>query len=263
MNEIRISALHYQWENLEQAFHRCENELGLDGVEWSFHFGADFKHISEKHYDDVLRLSKTSSLKQSAHVWADLAADGVEEATRKLRDWLGAAQKLALDYLIIHGGTHDDRDLGIEITAQTLSNVADAYEAAGVTICLENHYAYDYNHCHELFSTPGEFLRVFEAVDSPAVRFCLDYGHSNMTGNTAELLEHLGPYLAYTHIADNMGEHDDHLAYREGTVDWEREMCHTLSVGFRGPFVIEYPERRCGAARFEEFVELVKRLDCG
>ena len=84
-----------------------------------------------------------------------------------------------------------------------------------------------------------------------------------MSKNTTAFIDELPPHLAYTHIADNLGEHDDHLAFEEGTVDWAKEIAHTLSVGFRGPFVIEFPEWRCGVERFTDFMDLVRRLDSG
>ena len=40
-----------------------------------------------------------------------------------------------------------------------------------------------------------------------------------MTKNVDAFIEELKPWLSYIHIADNMGEHDDHLAFGDGTVD--------------------------------------------
>jgi len=67
------------------------------------------------------------------------------------------------------------------------------------------------------------------------------------------------PYLAYAHVADNMGEHDDHLAFGEGTVGWEAVIGATLATGFRGPYVIEFPEGP-EPGRFAAFVEFVRGL---
>ncbi len=240
---VIISCLHYEWETVAEAFDRCANEFGLDGIEFSLHPDSGHPHLPEDEYDLARELAEESGLRLSAHVWDNPAQLGAADAAERLLGWLDVAREVGFRHVIVHGGSHNDQWRGIEITREALASIAPEYEAAGVILCLENHYAYDYREQHELFSTSEEFRAALDAIDSPAVAFCLDYGHSHMTGNTLDLLERVGHRLAYTHLADNMGEHDDHLAFGRGTVPWREVLAATRAAGFRGPFTVEFPVR--------------------
>jgi sugar phosphate isomerase/epimerase len=198
-------------------------------------------------------------MKLGLHAWGNLPAlgreGGVAEALRLLR----ICEQMGAGYLILHLGAHPNRSAGIEIVADICEEIAPAYEYRDVLLCLENHYPYEYEGRNELGGAPEDFLALFSRVDSPNIRFCLDYGHSNMANNTDDFIARLRPYLAYTHIADNMGEHDEHLAFGQGTVDWERVLAETLNTGFRGPYVIEFPESH-GVGYFHKFVQTISRL---
>jgi len=43
-------------------------------------------------------------------------------------------------------------------------------------------------------------------------------------------------------VQDTRGDLDEHLAYGLGIIDWPRVLKRALATGFRGPFVIEFPE---------------------
>jgi sugar phosphate isomerase/epimerase len=64
-----------------------------------------------------------------------------------------------------------------------------------------------------------------------------------MTGNTLGLLQRVGHRLVYTHLADNLGGHDDHLMFGEGAVPWREVLTATRDTGYRGPFTVEFPVR--------------------
>jgi sugar phosphate isomerase/epimerase len=80
-----------------------------------------------------------------------------------------------------------------------------------------------------------------------------------MTKNVDAFIEELKPWLSYIHIADNMGEHDDHLAFGDGTVDWPRVLELTAKSDFNGPYVIEFPEK-FGLAKFAAFQNLLTKI---
>ncbi len=240
---MTISALHYEWETPEEAFDRCLNELGLGGIEFSVVEGGARPHLLESEYDAVRDLGAAWPLELSGHVWGNLPQMDAEGALEQLRRWLEIARHLRFVALVVHGGTHDDQWAGIEMMTDVFGEVAPEYAAGGVTLCLENHYAWDYHDGHELFSSVEEFRHIFDRVPGPGLGFCLDYGHSHMTGNTEELLREVGGRMVYTHLADNFGEHDDHVAFGEGTVPWREVLTLTRDVGYRGPFTVEFPVR--------------------
>jgi sugar phosphate isomerase/epimerase len=53
----------------------------------------------------------------------------------------------------------------------------------------------------------------------------------------------VGHRLVYTHLADNLGGHDDHLMFGEGAVPWREVLTATLAIGYSGPFTVEFPVR--------------------
>ena len=249
-----ISCLHYGWDTIAQAFTRARDEFGIEAIEFSTN------RMEPGDYAECKRVAADMGMTADLHAWDNLAAD-VAAGKDAMDRSLDLSVEAGIRFLVAHMGSHPSREQGIENVVEVCAAVAPAYEDAGVTICLENHYLYEYEGKNEIGGEPCDFRPVFAAVDSPAVKLILDYGHSHMCRNTTAFIDELKDQLVYTHIADNMGEHDDHMAWPDGTVDWEKEIGHTLRVGFRGPFAIEFPERKCSAERFREFVAFVRQRD--
>lgn len=247
-----ISCLHLQWRSLPECFQRVR-ELGLQVLELST--GS----VEPPQYELCAELARKHDLRVSLHGWSDPARLSPREAVADLEAHLEICRQLTARHLVMHLGSHPQRAVGLERLAHVCRAVAPAFEQAGVTLCLENHYPYSYGGLHELGGEPADFDLLFDLSESPYVRFCLDYGHSHMARNTGEFIERLAPYLAYTHLADNLGEHDDHLGPEEGTVDWPDVLGRTLATGFRGPFVIEFPEKG-DPGRFRRFMQTLHAL---
>lgn len=249
---IGISCLHYRWDSLEEAFHRCLEEFGLDMIELSTTL------ITPEQEPIIASLAEEHEMPLGMHAWEDLAQLGLRDGLTAARRLLERCQRIGVRYLILHLGCHPDRQKGLQIVSQIATEVAADYEQAGVTLLFENHYSYSYKNLHELGGDPEDMITVFRTVDSPAVRFCLDYGHANMTSNILQFINQCHSWLAYTHVADNMGEHDDHLGYQHGTVPWEQMLTATLQTGFAGPYVIEFPESS-GIELFQRFARDLRK----
>lgn len=247
---LGISCLHYEWASLDDAFARAAG-YGFDLIEFST------TSLAAADYARCAALTQATGIGTSLHAWLDPAGQPVPDAIAELREVLAHCAAMRASHLIVHMGAHADRAAGLEQLTAVCATVAPEYEQAQVTLCLENHYPYDYHGLNELGGDPDDFLAIFGHLASPALRFCLDYGHSHMAGNTEDFLARLAPWLAYTHIADNLGEHDDHLAAGDGTVDWPTVLRLTLQTGFRGPFTIEFPEQG-DPKRFERFLQMLQ-----
>jgi len=239
---IVISALHFDWHDIDHCVDRVENEFGLDGVELSFHESFSRPHCTREDLSVLQGLKGGSDLVLSAHIWEDLARMVPKDAERALLGWLAVCEKTGTSGLVFHGGTYPDRREGIAGTRRVLQQVLPEFERSGVVLHIENHYAYEYEGCNELFSEPWEFREVF-SLESPFLRFCFDTGHGHMTRNWRLLLDDLGPHLAYVHLADNFGANDDHCAYREGTVPWDSIFDRLERIRFDGAFCVEFPVR--------------------
>lgn len=235
-----ISALHFKWDSMEECLDRVKNEFHIDGVELSFCNGAEHPHCTKADIANVRRINEKFEASLYAHIWENPAKLDHEKAVESLLAWAECGQRTGVKGFVIHGGSYPDRKEGIGRVRRVFEKVLPAYEKAGIALCIENHYAYDYRNCQELFSEVWEFEEVF-SLESPALKFCFDTGHGHLTKNTKELLTKLGRYLAHVHLADNHGTDDDHVPYKTGTVDWPLVWQTLKSIGFNGTFCVEFP----------------------
>ncbi|HPT97850.1 MAG TPA: sugar phosphate isomerase/epimerase family protein [Armatimonadota bacterium] len=240
--KVVISALHYPWSDMEACLRHATAGLGLDGVELSWHSSFARPHCTREDIEQLVRLSPGSGIELCAHIWENLARMEPSSAEDALRGWLELCGRTGVTGLVIHGGSYDDQREGIARTRRVLERVLPQFERQGVTLLLENHYAYDYRNCHELFSEPWEFQEVL-SLESPALRICFDTGHAHMTRNIDELLTSLSDHLQHIHLADNDGRDDLHCAYAAGTVPFDRIYDTLATLGFDGTFCIESPVR--------------------
>jgi len=250
---LGVSCLHYHWEDLDEALERCVDELGFDLVEFST------TRLRDDDYPELGLLSQKYGVSLGLHAWLDLPQMAPDAALAVLDRLRGQSEEALMEYLVLHLGTYPDPDAGLRRVGDALAAAAPGYEAAGVRLCLENHYPYNYQQMQELGDRPEQFLALFQRVSSDALRFCLDTGHAHMTGNVWDFLASLGPSLGCVHVADSHGEHDDHLAPGEGTVDWPRVLRAIAGTGFRGPYVLEFPETR-GPEHYETVAASIRAL---
>jgi len=105
-------------------------------------------------------------------------------------------------------------DQWVANSVETWSYLAGLLDGEETIICLENVYERD----------PEPFRRLFAALASPRIGFCLDTGHFNCFSQTPleEWLEALHPYLRQIHLHDNLGQADQHLPVGDGTFPFRR-----------------------------------------
>ena len=237
-----ISSLHFAWGDLDECFTRARDELQLDGVELSFDARHERPGCTQDDIANMREVNEAHGLSLAAHIWENVAQLGRDKAAEALLGWLAVCGQTGVETIVVHGGSYPHRREGIARTRRAFERIVGAFEAAGVVLCLENHYAYDYRECCELFSEVWEFAEVF-SIESLSLRFCFDTGHAHMTGNSEALLRELAPQLSHVHLADNRGIDDDHMPYRSGTVDWDSVLGALRRIGFDGVFCVEFPVR--------------------
>lgn len=240
--QVVVSALHFAWADLGECFARVRDEFGLDGVELSWHRSFARPHCTLVEMAELRRRRGEHGLHLSAHLWENLAQLGPDQAAEAVRFWLDACPGTGVNTLVIHGGSWADQAEGIRRSRDILLGLLPDVRSAGVTLCLENHYAFAYRDGHELFSEPWEFREVLRP-EAPELAFCFDTGHGHMTRNGEALIRDLAPFLRYVHLADNHGEHDDHCGFRLGSVPWDRYFLALREAGFAGRFCVEFPVR--------------------
>lgn len=67
-------------------------------------------------------------------------------------------------------------------------------------------------------------LDVYNFVDHPNFKLCLDMGHAHCYSEISVLkwAKELAPYVGHVHIHDNAGDRDSHLGLGKGTIPWEK-----------------------------------------
>ncbi|NLO07217.1 MAG: sugar phosphate isomerase/epimerase [candidate division WS1 bacterium] len=94
-------------------------------------------------------------------------------------------------------------------------------------------------------STIPELHELIDAVGAPNMGICLDVGHGNVQGlDMAESIRQCGRRLIATHIQDNDGTRDQHLAPPRGTIDWKAGIGALRDLDYEGIFNLEVPGER-------------------
>lgn len=105
----------------------------------------------------------------------------------------------------------------------------------------------DYAAC----STPEDFLKHCETMNSEFFKGCVDIGHANMFYYDSKItprkmIETLGnKYCATLHIHDNDGKHDNHAPMRDGTVNWLDVIKALKNIHYQGDLISEFSTYRC------------------
>ena len=89
-------------------------------------------------------------------------------------------------------------------------------------------------------SCADELVDLVETISSPRVGICWDFGHANISGqNQIESLEKIKGHLIATHVHDNAGTIDEHLAPFFGRMDWLPIMKKLREIDYSGYFTLE------------------------
>ena len=182
---------------------------------------------------------------------ADIApADPADfaQALADMQRWLELFNALGVEAGVLHLGGGALAAAGwsperiFQRRCEAAARIAEMARGGCTTICLENLGAAS-DVC-----TMADFERVLAAVNAPNLAICLDTGHAHLSGvNCPDFIRRAGPRLRALHIADNLGQHDDHmLPYGRGTIRWPEVMQALHEVGYAGLFNFEVPgENHC------------------
>ncbi|MGQ0735779.1 MAG: sugar phosphate isomerase/epimerase family protein [Acidobacteriota bacterium] len=97
-------------------------------------------------------------------------------------------------------------------------------------------------------------------LDGAPVGVCLDVGHAFLMGEVAEAVESTAEYLVTTHLHDNHGQSDDHLAPGEGSIDWAAALMAFQKVGYDGTWMFEVANATTPGAALEKMARARSRF---
>ncbi len=173
----------------------------------------------------------------------DLSADiaqppGSAEMTAELdnmKRWCDMFMALDVKAGVLHPGGKRLRKEGwarediLSCSAEALNSLAEHVAGGPTTLCLEN------------ASFSKDTMQLVDAIASPTLCVCMDTGHLHLEGaHWSEFISWAGKRLKALHIADNLGERDDHmLPYGKGRIDWNGFGAALKEAGYEGLFNFE------------------------
>jgi len=168
---------------------------------------------------------------------------------------LALASQLPFQYLVLHLGvpaseqTHAGDNSAIA-ARRSIEEIVEVAARVRVRVAVEV--------IPNALSDAESLARLVEDdLDGLDVGVCLDYGHAHLMGDLGEAIEALSGHLWTTHVHDNGGKRDDHLAPYLGTIDWDAAMMETQKIGYDGALMFEVSDtgdpvdvlKRCAKAR--------------
>ncbi len=111
--------------------------------------------------------------------------------------------------------------------------MAELGERYDIVLLLENMWEPD----------PAIITQILDRINSPYLEACLDVGHAALYSRLpiSAWIKALGRHLVYTHLHNNHGDADKHLAFGDGVIDFP-ELLDTLRALPQPPlFSLELP----------------------
>jgi sugar phosphate isomerase/epimerase len=170
-------------------------------------------------------------------------AAGAEQAraaaVREARAAAAIARRIPYSCLVTHLGVPDAYEPGAEDNSEaaarrSVEEIAEAASAVGVRLAIEV--------IPNEISRADRLVRMLEEdldLAPPGAGICLDTGHAFLMGDLVDAVEIASGHLVTTHVHDNRGKEDDHLAPFEGRIDWPSALMSLQKVGYEGVILFE------------------------
>jgi len=161
-----------------------------------------------------------------------------EEQKLQITRCLIASGKLRIPWVVmhpLHSGVTDGltEEEVIDLNYNYFMEFYPIAQEHNVGIAIENMFP-------NWFSKAETLLKLLSRLDATVFGACWDTGHAQLAGqNQPESIKLLGDRLKATHIADNHGRHDNHVAPFIGTVDWPQVIHALKHSGYTGDFTYE------------------------
>lgn len=215
---------------------------GFDGVEL---FGGEgereFGDLPPERLEKIADFALKSGIELSLHPWTDWSGLTEDALRQKFVSYAEKCAGMGMKYLNMHMQFVTTRESGMERLLRATDEALPVLKKAGVILLYENVPPHG---IRELGSETGDFQRLFSYYkDEDAVMLNIDTGHAHITGTLELLCKENPSRWAYTHINDNYGVNDDHVAPGDGTLDFDLAARCAHEVGYTGPLMMEFHEK--------------------
>lgn len=175
---------------------------------------------------------------QWGHAFSTASADSAarDAAVREAKAALEVARRIPASFLVVHLGVpaslKSAGDNNREAARRSVEELFPSVEALGLRMALEV--------IPSELSAPASLVRLLEDdLDLPRVGICLDVGHAFLLGDVVDAIEIVSEHLITTHIHDNHGRSDDHLAPFDGRIEWPSALATLQKIGYDGTMLFE------------------------
>ena len=162
-----------------------------------------------------------------------IGSESVDEI-RRCVDWLDRAGGTCL---VIHPGgfsLDEEREARSSALSERLLVLSDHALGSQVKLCVENMPP-----GVEPGSAMADLARLVREIGRPNLGLALDTGHAHLSGTVEDETAQTGADHFTTHVHDNHGRKDAHLAPGEGTIDW-RGWAEALDrIEYNGAIMLE------------------------
>jgi sugar phosphate isomerase/epimerase len=197
---------------------------------------------------------------QLRDVLSNAASDNTarQAAVRETEAALQMARHIPFETLVVHLGTPAAKSgAGDNTRSAALRSAEEICRAAaplGVKVAFEV--------IPNEISTPAALVDLLERdLDAPLTGLCLDFGHAHLMGDVADAVEIAAEHVIATHIHDNRGREDDHLAPFLGKINWDVALMTMQKIGYEGTYLMELASTGSPAAVLEEAQRARQRFE--
>jgi sugar phosphate isomerase/epimerase len=172
---------------------------------------------------------------------------------------LAMARVLPYRHLVVHlgvpdGANPDPSDNSGEASRRSVEALQEMAERAGVRLALEV--------IPNALSRPERLVALIEhELEAPGIGICLDVGHAFLLGDVADAIETCSGHIVTTHLHDNHGKRDDHLAPGDGGIDWAAALMSLQKVGYDGTWLFEVANTASPAAVLDKVARACRRFE--
>jgi sugar phosphate isomerase/epimerase len=221
-------------------------ELFATRTHFDYHDQAAVRALAEWLDDTQLTLNSVHApicASLTNGVWGETFSNAVIDESRRRKALAEAEAALAVAavapyrYLVVHLGVPDSSetraaDNSREAARRSVEELHRTAERAGVALALEVIP-------NPLSSAESLVSFIEDDLEDARVSICMDVGHAHIMGDVGDAIETCSGHLIATHLHDNNGKSDDHLAPGEGSIDWPATLMALQKVGYDGTWLFE------------------------
>lgn len=242
-------------------------EVFATRTHFDYHDGAAVRALAEWLEDTRLALNSLHApitARFSGGMAGDMFSTAAADESRRRRALteaeaaLAVAQTIPFKFLVVHLGVPDagktEGDNGRDAARRSVDALHAMAARAGVRLALEVIP-------NKLSSADALVTLIEHDLEGLDVGICLDAGHAHIMGDLNDAIEACSGHILTTHLHDNRGKSDDHLAPGEGSIDWPAAVMELQKVGYDGAWMFEVANTSTPTAVLEKADKARRRFE--